>query len=186
MIGDKPTTRPREVNLSPGFCNGNKDLNSLVKQETINLTPNCWIKTKGNLVIITTRDTVKTCHKDYFKFIPSNQTQRDFLNSLKPRAKPKKTSVKTSGIDMELNQLLTVDRLKKALLKHFNSIDRLRCLSGDDALLKRRRITKYKTTIKRYINQLRQDANFKLETIEKRIRLCYSGKYVTALKVVCL
>ena len=145
--------------------------------ETINLCDSDWVGIKDGLFLVNFK---QTYNPEYFSIVPHNNTQKAVIG----RIQPPEHNVK--DLDRELSQLISIDRLKKALLKHFNSIDRLRCLSGDDALLKRRRITKYKATIKRYINQLKQDANFKLETIEKRIILCYSGKYVTARKVVVL
>lgn len=89
-------------------------------------------------------------------------------------------------LDRELKQLISIDRLKKALTRHFSSIEQLKGLSDDDALLKRRRISKYKNTLKKYLNQLKQDTNFNLNRLDNAIKLSYSGRYVKAVKVVVL
>lgn len=149
-------------------------------RETIQLKDSDWVGIRNNLIIV---NRVQSYNSKHYTIIPSNNTQKEVIEKLQPQnIQP----VDTSVIDTELKQLLNIDYLKKALIRHFNSLDRLRYLSDDDALLKRRRITKYKATINRYLQQLRQDTNFNLETLEKRISLCYSGKYVTARKVVVL
>lgn len=93
---------------------------------------------------------------------------------------------KRIDLDSELKALTTLDLLKKKLNKHFNNIERLRYLTGDDKLLKTNRILKAKVTIRKYLNILRGDTNFKLIRREADIFLGYKGRYVTAQKVVVL
>ena len=147
---------------------------------TIHLKDSDWVGVRDGIILINFKISY---NPKYYTVIPSNNTQKGVIEKLQPQ---NTQPVNTSVIDTELKQLLNIDYLKKALIRHFNSIDKLRYLSDDDALLKRRRIIKYKSTILKYIRQLKADANFNIETIEKRISLCYSGKYVTARKVVVL
>jgi len=183
MNRDNPNPR-KEVKTIPTLLDGKQSFKSLARQETIQLKDSDWIGIREGLYLVNFKISY---NPRYYTIKPSNGTQKGVIQRLQPQPpKQKRDTPKTTDLDTELNQLLTIDRLKKSLLRHFNSIDRLRCLSGDDALLKRRRINKAKTTIKKYLNSLREDTNFKIETLEKQIKLCYSGKYVTALKVVVL
>jgi hypothetical protein len=93
---------------------------------------------------------------------------------------------KTKDLKCELKALINIDRLKKKLITHFNNIDRIRYLSGDNKLLKQRQINKGKKVIRNYLTNLKADANFTLESIEKQLILWYKGTYANAKRVVVL
>jgi len=93
---------------------------------------------------------------------------------------------KTIDLKAELKALVTLDLLRKKLITHFNNLERIRYLSGDNKLLKQRQINKGKKTIRNYLTHLKADANFNLESIEKQLILWYKGTYANAKRVVVL
>ena len=85
----------------------------------------------------------------------------------------------------ELKALVTIDLLRKKLITHFNSTERLRYLDGYDRILKIRRISKGKQIIKKYLSGLKTDTNFKIESVGKGvINLLYTGEYASCKRSV--
>ena len=111
---------------------------------------------------------------EYYNIKAYNPTQRKVIEQATPEL----------SLHKELQQLTNIDRLKKKLITYFNNIEKLKYLSGDDRIIKQRSINKSNKTIKKYFKELRQDTNFKIERVENTLKLCYSGKYVNAVKVV--
>jgi len=112
----------------------------------------------------------------YYNFKAHNGTQQKIIEQAKPEL----------SLKNELKQLTNIDRLKKKLIYYFNNREKLKYLSGDNKIIKQRHLNKSKQVIQKYLKELRQDTNFKIERWENTLKLCYEGKYVTSFKVVVL
>ena len=100
------------------------------------------------------------------------------------------TEYKDQPHHIELKALITIDLLKKKLIRYFNGLDTLRDYrlhdETDKAILKERTIKRAKKTICKYLKQLRQDANFNIKRLESGIALNYLGEYASCKRVVVL
>jgi hypothetical protein len=124
------------------------------------------VTTRGNLVGITNPKDPDITHwynKSYFTLI-----------------KP------SDHLKAELKAITNIDRLKKRLITHFQQLDRLKYLSGDDRIIKLRHIAKGKRIIQKYLAELRRDSNFTINKSDSSISLNYSGKYAFCKRTVAV
>lgn len=127
-----------------------------------------------------------TYNPKYYTLIASNQTQRGVIDRLKPQIKPSKTRQSNKAdLDTELKALTLIDLLKKKIKTLNNNKEKLdnytRYKDTDNIILTKRRLEKAKSLIIKYLNILKQDANFVFQRIgETCFKIVYSGNYVKA------
>ena len=118
----------------------------------------------------------------YYKLIPKTDNQKEIL---KPKQEVKKVTPKT--VESELKQLTNMDRLKKKIETTNKAIETLEQAKNqgdeDKQILTTRKINKHRKTISKYLEQLKQDAQFNINKIgETCYKMAYKGQYVTATK----
>ncbi len=146
--------------------------------EIIKLSPYdlVGIDNRGLIIVNGNRNISSYYNPSFFTFKCANPTQEAIIKKANPHL----------TLKSELQQLKNINLLVKKLKHYFNQLERIKSLSGDDLIIKKRQIIKSKAILKVYLAQLHQDEGFTLEKEEHQLRLVYKGSYVNAVKVIQL
>ena len=137
---------------------------------------NTFIDSMGILNIRTKEGITERLSPEYFLLVGSEPIK------IVSKAKPQTKSLNHT---QELKQLQQMNLLKKklnTLNKQLSAYETATQQQDEDTIfLKGKAIKKSRKTISKYLNNLRADINFKVQTLEDNIyKLIYSGQYVNA------